>query len=360
MHLEFVWGPHSQAGAEHEARLGMMPIAVTMGDPAGIGLEITCQAWRERHRRGLPPFFLIADADAVGARARDCGRDVPIGMIERPAQAIAAFKEQLPIWPVTLQARAQAGHPNIANADAVIAAITRATAAVVQGEAAAIVTNPIAKSVLHAAGFAHPGHTEFLGVLAEHHAPGQRYRPVMMLACPILRVVPLTIHIPLSQVPSALSPALIEETVRIMAAALTADFGIAMPRIAVAGLNPHAGEAGSMGREDSDLIAPAVARLRAEGILVSGPHPADTLFHTEARRGYDAVLAMYHDQALIPIKTLAFDSAVNVTLGLPFVRTSPDHGTAFDIAGRGVASCESLIAALMLAADMAARRAGAQ
>lgn len=336
----------------------MLPIALTMGDPAGIGLEITCQAWRERHRRDIPPFVLVGDADALGARARTCGWDIPVGIVATPAEAVACFQDRLPVWSLALKAPVHAGRPDPANADAIIAAIDRATAAVCCGEAAAIVTNPIAKSVLHKAGFTHPGHTEFLGALAERYRPGPRYKPVMMLACRALRVVPLTVHIPLALVPSALTTAAIEETARIMAAALTADFGIAAPRIAVAGLNPHAGESGSMGGEDSAIIAPAIARLRAEGLAVSGPHPADTLFHDAARRSYDAVLAMYHDQALIPIKTLAFDSAVNVTLGLPFVRTSPDHGTAFDIAGRGIASCESLIAALLLAAELAARRAG--
>jgi 4-hydroxythreonine-4-phosphate dehydrogenase len=221
------------------------------------------------------------------------------------------------------------------------------------------VTNPIAKSVLYAAGFAHPGHTEFLAALGERHAPGRRFHPVMMLAAPELRIVPLTVHIPLAEVPRAISRGLIFETVRTTWDALRRDFAIAQPRIAVTGLNPHAGEGGAIGAEERQVIAPAILELQSEGLTVTGPHPADTLFHAAARRGYDAVIAMYHDQALIPVKTLAFDTAVNVTLGLPFVRTSPDHGTAFDIAGQGRASPESLIAALKLAHDIAARRAEA-
>jgi 4-hydroxythreonine-4-phosphate dehydrogenase len=232
-----------------------------------------------------------------------------------------------------------------------------ATGAVQDGGAAAVVTNPIAKSVLQEAGFAHPGHTEFLGHLAEIRGGGQLVKPVMMLASADLRVVPLTVHIPLTKVPPLVTRGAILETVRIMHEALRRDFAIKAPRIAVTGLNPHAGESGTLGSEEQDIIAPAVEELRAQGLSVTGPHPADTLFHAEARQGYDAVLAMYHDQALIPLKTLAFDSGVNVTLGLPFVRTSPDHGTAFDIAGRGVASPRSLIEALKLAATMAARRA---
>ena len=238
-----------------------------------------------------------------------------------------------------------------------IGAIDAATAAVMAGAARAVVTNPIAKSVLYAAGFSHPGHTEYLAALAERAHPGARCTPVMMLASDELRVVPLTVHVPVAAVPRLITAALIDATVRTTHAALQSDFAIAAPRIAVAGLNPHAGEHGSIGTEDRDVIAPAVVKLRRDGLDVTGPHSADTLFHAAARTGYDVVIAMYHDQALIPLKTLAFDSGVNVTLGLPFVRTSPDHGTAFDIAGQGKASPESLIAALRLADTLSTRRA---
>ena len=314
-------------------------------------------AWLGRSGSGIEPFVLIGDPDAAAARAQSCGLTVPLVPVAKLAEAPQLFDRYLPMLPVMLRADARAGVPDAANAAATIAAIEMAVDAVLRGQATAVVTNPIAKSVLYHAGFAHPGHTEFLAALAERYLPGRRFHPVMMLASDVLRVVPLTVHIPLSDVPSRLSADLIMRTARAMAHALTVDFGLPRARIAVAGLNPHAGEQGTIGREDQDVINPAIAALKAEGLAVSGPHSADTLFHAAARTGYDAVLAMYHDQALIPIKTLAFEDAVNVTLGLPFVRTSPDHGTAFDIAGRGLASPASLIAALRMAADMAARRA---
>jgi 4-hydroxythreonine-4-phosphate dehydrogenase len=226
----------------------------------------------------------------------------------------------------------------------------------VAGDASAVVTAPIAKAVLYAAGFIHPGHTEFLAALAGSLVPGKRHHPVMMLASDVLRVVPVTIHVPLSDVPRALSKRLLYETINITWRSLKSDFGIDEPRVAVAGLNPHAGEGGTIGREDIDLIAPAIEELRREGLSVSGPHSADTLFHAAARKNYDAAVCMYHDQALIPIKTLSFDTGVNVTLGLPFVRTSPDHGTAFDIAAKGIASPESMISAIRMATDLAERR----
>jgi 4-hydroxythreonine-4-phosphate dehydrogenase len=252
------------------------------------------------------------------------------------------------------------GQPSAASAKATIAAIDQATAAVMAGGARALVTNPIAKHVLYAAGFRHPGHTEYLAHLALVAHPGDTIVPVMLLASrsvdPGLRVVPATIHIPLADVTSALTAASLATTIRITHAALKSDFGIANPRIAVAGLNPHAGEGGTIGQEEATLIAPVIAALKGEGLNVTGPHSADTLFHAAARTGYDAVVAMYHDQALIPIKTLAFDTGVNITLGLPFVRTSPDHGTAFDIAGTGKASPESFIQALLFADEMATLR----
>jgi 4-hydroxythreonine-4-phosphate dehydrogenase len=289
-------------------------------------------------------------------RARALGLAVPIAAVASLAEAFDAFSSALPVLHAPLAARAHAGTPDTRNAPAVIAAIEAASAAVARGEAAAIVTNPIAKHVLRAADFPFPGHTEFLAALAGRHY-GRSARPVMMLATHELRVVPLTVHVALAEVPRLITRPLIYETVRTTYAALKRDFGIDAPRIAVAGLNPHAGEAGTMGREEADIIAPAIADLRAEGLSVTGPHSADTLFHPPARRSYDAVIAMYHDQALIPLKTIGFDLGVNVTLGLPFVRTSPDHGTAFDIAAQGGASATSFIEALRLAAELAAARA---
>jgi 4-hydroxythreonine-4-phosphate dehydrogenase len=331
-------------------------LALSQGDPAGIGLDIAIAAWSLREERRVPAFALFGDPEALSGRARALGRPLSPVEVASAAEAAVAFAERLPVVPVSLAEPAVAGRPTAANAPAVIAAIEQATAAVVRGEARALVTLPIAKSWLQGAGFGHPGHTEFLAELADRHYPGKRHFPVMMLVSEELRVVPLTIHVPLNAVFPLITVDRILLTVRTMQRSLVEAFGIASPRIAVAGLNPHAGEDGTMGNEEEDVIAPAVATLRAEGFDVRGPLSADTLFRPEARKRYDAVLAMYHDQALIPLKTLAFDHGVNVTLGLPFVRTSPDHGTAFDIAGTGRASPESLIAALEVASEMAARR----
>jgi 4-hydroxythreonine-4-phosphate dehydrogenase len=262
-----------------------------------------------------------------------------------PEEAASAFATALPVMPLGIPVAARPGEPDPASAAATVRSIETAVALVRAGRARAVVTNPIAKHVLYEAGFRHPGHTEFLAALAGDPPP----HPVMMLWSEGLAVVPVTVHIPLSEVPRRLTTDLIVETGRIVARDLRARFGVASPRLALAGLNPHAGESGTMGSEDEAVVRPAVERLNAEGIAARGPVPADTLFHARARAGYDAVLAMYHDQALIPIKTIAFDDAVNVTLGLPFVRTSPDHGTAFDIAGRGIARPDSLMAALRLA-----------
>jgi 4-hydroxythreonine-4-phosphate dehydrogenase len=339
---------------------GTAPLALTMGDPAGIGLEITLKAWLQRTAEPLAPFCLYGNAAALKDRCRDLSLVVPIVTIEHPHEAPRHFANALPVMDYALAAPAVAGSPDVKNADAVIAAISSAVADAAAGRVRGVVTNPIAKSVLYGAGFEHPGHTEFLAALAQKHWPGRRYHPVMMLACEALKVVPLTIHVPLSAAPGLVTRDLIVTTARITAEALRRDFGIAAPRIAVTGLNPHAGEGGAMGTEDRDIITPALHVLTAEGIRVSGPHPADTLFHAAARKTYDAVIAMYHDQALIPIKTLAFDEGVNVTLGLPFVRTSPDHGTAFDIAAKGIASPLSLIEALKLADAMSRRRATAR
>lgn len=322
-----------------------------------MGPDITLLAWQRRRELALPAFVLFADPAAMAARAARLGIDAPVRELSDPREAPGIFATRLPIIPVPLAAAAVPGRPDPANGTAIVTAIEHAAAAVATGTASALVTNPIAKSVLYRTGFAHPGHTEFLAELARRHVPGRDWRSVMMLVGGELRVVPLTIHVPLATVPAAITRELIEATARVTAAALEQDFGIGSPRIVVAGLNPHAGEDGAMGSEDRDVIAPAIAVLRAEGLRVTGPHPADSLFHTQARREYDAVLAMYHDQAIIPVKTLAFDTAVNVTLGLPFVRTSPDHGTAFAIAGSGRASPASLVASLRMAAEIAARRA---
>ncbi len=335
------------------------PIALTMGDPAGIGPDIILDAWHQRERRQLPRFVVYGDPDVFKSRAEALGIPTAVSSVALGAPVPNEPAEALTIVAVGSCGPVAPRQPSMAAATATLAAIDRATAAVIAGQASALVTAPITKAVLYDAGFAHPGHTEYLAHLAEAAHPGERFRPVMMLACESLRVVPATIHIALSRVPAALTPDLLEETILITEAALRRDFGLEHPRIAVAGLNPHAGEDGSIGTEDRDLIAPVIAALAVRGLRVFGPRPADTLFHPSARRSYDAAIAMYHDQALIPIKTIAFDTGVNVTLGLPFVRTSPDHGTAYDLAGTGKASAESLIAALELAASMAGRRAAA-
>jgi len=327
------------------------PLALTLGEPAGIGPDIAIKAWLSRNELKLPAFYLLGDRDFIAKRAKILGLNIELACVGAE-QAVAAFASALPIVATGRVATAQPGQPDETSAEAALASIRRAVADVVAGQASAVVTNPIAKSVLYRAGFRHPGHTEFLAELAASggHAP----QPVMMLWSPVLAVVPVTIHLPLRDAVTTLSSDLIVSTARILVADLKARFGLAAPRLAVTGLNPHAGEDGTLGTEDQDIVAPAVEILRAEGIAVRGPLPADTLFHDAARKTYDCAICMYHDQALIPIKTIAFDDAVNVTLGLPFIRTSPDHGTAFDIAGTGRANPASLIAALRLAARMAA------
>jgi 4-hydroxythreonine-4-phosphate dehydrogenase len=331
---------------------GGLPLALTLGEPAGIGPDLTLSIWKRRTELDLPPFYIIGEVDFLRRRARVLALDVPLAEAD-PAETYTVFPRALPVVPLELPISAEPGRPDVTSAPAAIASIRRAVADVMAGRAAAMVTNPIAKNVLYRSGFSEPGHTEFLGKLAEE-ATGRRLQPVMMLWSPALAVVPVTIHLPLRDVIAHLSTELIVRTGRIVARDLAARFCIARPRLAVAGLNPHAGEDGTLGDEDRTVVAPAVAALRAEGIDAHGPLPADTMFHEAARAGYDVALCMYHDQALIPIKTLAFDCAVNVTLGLPFVRTSPDHGTAFDIAGTGRADPTSLVAALALAARLAA------
>jgi 4-hydroxythreonine-4-phosphate dehydrogenase len=327
-----------------------LPLALTLGEPAGIGPDLTLGLWRRRVEFDLPAFYLIGEPDFLRHRARALGLDVPLAVVA-PADTRAAFARALPVVPLDLDITAAPGKPDASSAPAAIASIRRAVADVLAGRAAAIVTNPIAKNVLYRSGFAEPGHTEFLGRLAQE-TTGKRSRPVMMLWSAELAVVPVTIHLPLKDVVAQLTTELVVETGRIVARDLNERFRIARPRIAVAGLNPHAGEDGALGEEDRAIVAPAVARLKAEGIDAIGPLPADSMFHERARASYDVAMCMYHDQALIPIKTLAFDHAVNVTLGLPFVRTSPDHGTAFDIAGTGRADPSSLVAALALAARL--------
>jgi 4-hydroxythreonine-4-phosphate dehydrogenase len=326
------------------------PLALTIGEPAGIGPDIAIAAWRRRHELGLPAFYLIGDRVFLAQRAKVLGVELPLADAT-PHTAVQLFADALPVVDVGHAITARPGLPDDSSAPAAIAAIRNAVADVMSGRAGAVVTNPIAKSVLYRAGFKHPGHTEFLAELAGNGGPAPL--PVMMLWSPELAVVPVTIHLPLREAITELTTDLIVRTVRIVAADLKARFGIAKPRLAISGLNPHAGEGGSLGTEDQSVIAPAIVTLRGEGIEVRGPLPADTMFHAAARKTYDCAICMYHDQALIPIKTIAFDDGVNVTLGLPFIRTSPDHGTAFDIAGTGKANPASLIAALRLAARMA-------
>lgn len=337
----------------------VLPVAVTMGDPAGIGGEITVSSYQMRANAGLPAFYVV---DAPDRLARIADARINIEVIGSPEEAIEAFKKGLPVLPpsVNLQAAPVAGRPSSANAGAVIASIEDAVSHALSGKAAGVATNPISKAVLYEAGFRFPGHTEFLGELSKGYGQGAN-RPVMMLASPILRVVPVTVHIPLCDVPKTLTPPLLEQTIRIVHAALIGDFAIEKPRIAVSGLNPHAGEDGKMGREEVEIIEPVLKFLRAEGMVVDGPIPADALFTERWRRNFDVAVCMYHDQALVPIKALDFDRAVNVTLGLPFVRTSPDHGTAFDIAGKGIADPSSLIEAIRMADTMGKgrRRTGA-
>ena len=330
------------------------PLALTSGEPAGIGPDIALAAWLKRSELDLPPFYLLGDRAFVADRARLLGLAVEL-VDASPEEAAAIFPKALPVVTTGTPATARPGKPDANSADAALSSIRQAVADVMAGKAAAVVTNPIAKSVLYRAGFRHPGHTEFLAELAATTG-GRAPQPVMMLWSPQLAVIPVTIHVSLREAVGSLSSELIVSTARIVVADMKAHFGLPRPRLAISGLNPHAGEDGTLGTEDIDIVAPAIERLRRQGIEVRGPLPADTMFHQAARDTYDCAICMYHDQALIPIKTLAFEDAVNVTLGLPFIRTSPDHGTAFDIAGTGKANPSSLIAALRLAARMAATK----
>jgi 4-hydroxythreonine-4-phosphate dehydrogenase len=328
----------------------MKPLALTMGDPAGIGSELTLKAWLALHAAGHP-FVALDDPARLERLARDLNLAVPIRTVDTAAEAANVFRSALPVLPVPLAAIPIPGQPHQANARAVVASIERATKLAQAREVGAVVTNPINKAALYQAGFAYPGHTEFLAELTG--ATGQQ---IMMLASPMLRVVPVTVHASLRDSIAMLTTDMIVAAARTTAIALRRDFGLAAPRLAVAGLNPHAGEQGALGTEETTLVQPAIDILRAEGIDVSGPWPPDTMFTAAARARYDVAICMYHDQALIPLKTLDMDHGVNVTLGLPIVRTSPDHGTAFDIAGKGVADATSLLAALELAGALAERR----
>jgi 4-hydroxythreonine-4-phosphate dehydrogenase len=329
------------------------PLALTSGEPAGIGPDITLKAWLRRDELKLPAFYWLGDAASLDRRAKLLGLNIRLAE-GRPEDANKAFAHALPVVPTGHVASARPGHPDDSSAGAALASIRQAVKDITDGRASAVVTNPIAKNVLYRAGFRHPGHTEYLAELAA--TKNSTPQPVMMLWSPALAVVPVTIHVSLREALAQLSSELIATTARIVVAGLKSYFEIAYPRLAVSGLNPHAGEDGSLGTEDKTIVTPAVDLLRGEGLDVRGPLPADTMFHEAARQSYDCAICMYHDQALIPIKTLAFEDAVNVTLGLPFIRTSPDHGTAFDIAGTDKPNPSSLIAALRLAARMAATK----
>lgn len=330
----------------------MQPLAVSLGDPAGVGPELLVEAWLHRNEASLPPFFAAGGASILTAAAQARGVNVPVTPIADPTEASAHFDSGLPVLG-TKDGDYHPGNPDQAGAAFALASLTAATQLAVSGKAGAVVTGPIAKSLLADVGFVHPGQTEFVAEacgVAEDDA-------VMLLAGPNLKTVPLTVHVALTQVPLLITEDLICRRTRILANALRNDFGITQPRIAVAALNPHAGESGRMGDEEIDIIAPAIAKLRAEGIDATGPHPADALFAPHARGTYDAAVCMYHDQALIPMKALDFDEGVNMTLGLPIVRTSPDHGTAFALAGKRLANPGATIAAIRLAGECASRRA---
>jgi 4-hydroxythreonine-4-phosphate dehydrogenase len=335
-------------------RHALQPLAVSLGDPAGVGPELIAQAWFDRDRLGLPPFAVVGGVRLLAAAASSRGLDVPVEPIARIGEASDVFGRALPVLG-TIDGIYAPGAPDRDGAAIALASLERAAEVTVAREAAALVTGPVAKARLAEVGFHFPGQTEFVA-----HACGVAAQDaVMMIAGPQLRTIPLTVHLPLAKVPGAISLDLIRRRARVAAAALERDFGIARPRIAVAGLNPHAGEDGRMGDEEQRIIAPAIEALRGEGLAMSGPHPADALFAPHARGDYDVALCMYHDQALIPLKALDFDSGVNVTLGLPIIRTSPDHGTAFAIAGTGRASAGATIAAIRMAGECAARRAAA-
>lgn len=335
------------------------PIAVTMGEPAGVGVEIAIKSWIRREAHQLPPFYLIADPVHVQATAQRLTkldarlRAMPaLAEIKHPREVAKCFDSALPIYPLPLVKKVKPGHLDKANAPSVVKSIEEAAAHVFEGAASALVTNPIQKSIMYDSGFTHPGHTEFLAEICSGD-----HCPVMMLSCPGLKAVPVTIHMPLREAVCSLTTELIVKRASITAAALSQDLGYKSPRLAVASLNPHAGEGGELGDAETTIIEPAIDQLRSQGINVFGPLPADSMFHAAARRAYDVAICMYHDQALIPVKILGFEYGVNITLGLPIVRTSPDHGTALGIAAECQANPESLMSALGFAGLMANRRA---
>ena len=329
------------------------PLALTLGDPAGVGPEIVVKAWQALRHDG-PEFLVVGDFQSV-ASASAAGSSI-LSAVTSPAEAVASFRDRLPVLDLPLRYGVVAGQPSPAAGPAIIQWIETAVGLALSGAVRGVVTAPIAKASLYAAGFRFPGHTEFLGELTAGAAFEGARGPVMMLTAKDLRVTLVTVHEPLARVSGLLSIDLIVNAGRVTAEALRRDFGISQPRLAVAALNPHAGESGALGREELEIVIPAVQALREAGIDASGPHPADSLFPDFMRERYDAALCLYHDQALIPVKMLDFWGGVNVTLGLPIVRTSPDHGTAFDIAGRGLARPESLIAAIRMADRMSRAR----
>ena len=327
------------------------PLVLTHGEPAGVAPEITAKAWAELHQQKHFSFFFLGDAGDFAARAAAVGLSIPLRQIKRPDDAADVFSEGLPVIHHAMAKPSRAAWIDTRNSPFVIEVITEAAELCLSGLAGGMVTNPIHKDALYGVGFKHEGHTDFLASLAR--ARGHEANEVMMLVAPGLRAVPLTIHIPLKDVPGAITAESILAQAQVIHRALKLNFNITSPRLWVTGLNPHAGENGAIGSEEQEIIAPAVEALRHGGINIHGPVSADTAFNPEARAQYDAVLCMYHDQALIAVKTLDFHGGVNVTLGLPFIRTSPDHGTALNLAGKGEARADSLIAALKLAADMA-------
>ena len=331
----------------------LLPLALTLGEPAGIGPDIVSAAWRNLSGRADVVFFVIGDLSLMRERAGD----VPVIAIASPGDAASAFTQGVPVLDLPLGHKVVLGAPSPQCAPAVIACIDKAVELVLAGKARAIITAPIQKETLYQAGFAHEGHTDYLAHRAIVH--GHEAEPVMMLCADDLRTIPITVHIPLKDVPSRLTRDLILRQARIAVRDLRKWFGIAKPRLGMTGLNPHAGENGTMGTEEKTIIGPAIETLRAEGIAIAGPLPGDTAFHAEARVAFDVILCMYHDQALIPVKTLDFHGGVNVTLGLPFIRTSPDHGTALTLAGTGKARPQSLMAAIALAARLSARQMAA-
>ncbi|MBT7581365.1 MAG: 4-hydroxythreonine-4-phosphate dehydrogenase PdxA [Kordiimonadaceae bacterium] len=328
-----------------------LPIAVTIGEPSGIGPELIIKSWFKRRENQLPPFFVIGSEASIQKHAEQINIPIPLQVISSPEEVNSIFHHALPVIDLGLDGSFQFANPANNTAPMVIGAIDKAVEYIINGEARAMATAPIHKSALYDAGFTSPGHTEYLGELANTHLK-KEFHPVMMLASEQLCVVPLTIHEPISKVPELINFKLLVRTIGIINDSMKKYFGVSSPTIAVSGLNPHAGENNAMGHEDSKIIAPAIEAMQEQGVKVNGPFPADTMFHAAARNQYDVALCMYHDQALIPIKTIDFDAGVNVTLGLPFVRTSPDHGTALDIAGKNIANTTSMINSIKLADRM--------